>query len=125
MVPFNPSRRGPFHLAFDAGVKHVVPIVIFGAYELWPTGQALPNAGLMRIHYLDPVSTVGTNLDSLSDRVREAMQKEIERVEKQKLHPKLNASKSQNIGPALFWIGFTIFASVWFYSWYYNSSLFK
>jgi len=118
-------KKGPFHLAKDAEVKHVVPVVVFGAYELWPPGKLFPAAGTIRIHFLDPVSTANTTLESLSDKVRDAMVKEISRVDRLGLYPKLNASNSRKVEASLFAIfTFTLLAFA-FRWWLYSFYLFK
>jgi len=120
-----PFKKGPFYLAKDSEVKHVIPIAVFGTYELWPLGQFFPLPGLIRAHYLDPVPTAGTDLETLSARVHEALEKEIERVEKLKLHPKYNPSTNKNVGPAIIMILFSL-AFFWVvYSWYQSGKLFR
>jgi len=120
-----PFKKGPFHLIVDAGVKHVVPILISGAWDLWPPSQLLPNPGTVRVHYLDPVSTANTTMDTLSDKVREVMLKEIDRVDKLKLHPNLTRNREKNIGPALGMIAFTAVVGFVFYCWFYSVYLFS
>ncbi len=39
-----PFKKGPFHLAIDAGV-FVAPVTLLGTYELWPKSQLCLAAG--------------------------------------------------------------------------------
>eukprot|EP01119_Soliformovum_irregulare_P016531 TRINITY_DN4797_c0_g1_i1.p1 TRINITY_DN4797_c0_g1~~TRINITY_DN4797_c0_g1_i1.p1 ORF type:complete len:180 (+),score=48.18 TRINITY_DN4797_c0_g1_i1:438-977(+) len=71
-------KKGPFHLALSAGIT-VVPVCIFNNYPLWPKGQLFPFTGEVRLRFLDPIHPKkGEDVDSLSQRVRQAMLKEFE-----------------------------------------------
>eukprot|EP00026_Physarum_polycephalum_P007350 Phypoly_transcript_07409.p1 GENE.Phypoly_transcript_07409~~Phypoly_transcript_07409.p1 ORF type:complete len:343 (+),score=47.32 Phypoly_transcript_07409:75-1103(+) len=111
-----PFKKGPFHLAMDAGVNHVVPVVVANAFELWPTGQILPLPGTIRIHFLDPVSTKNETVDSLADKVHKAMEVELERIKRLNWHPKPPVTR--NIEPSILVILFTCALGLSLWWWY-------
>jgi len=47
-------KKGPFHLALDAKVP-IVPIVLYGAFELLPPHQPLPGNGNVTLHFSKPI----------------------------------------------------------------------
>jgi 1-acyl-sn-glycerol-3-phosphate acyltransferase len=49
-----PFKKGPFHLAMEAGVP-VVPITIAGSYEAWPKGRMALHAGEVVVHFHPPI----------------------------------------------------------------------
>ena len=53
-----PFKKGPFVLAIRAGVP-VVPVAIRGTSSLLTKGDVLIRPGLVRIDFLDPMTTVG------------------------------------------------------------------
>jgi 1-acyl-sn-glycerol-3-phosphate acyltransferase len=57
-----PFKAGPFVFAINSQVP-LIPVVIKGAYEVWPKGSILANSDkwqrTIEIHVLEPVSTVG------------------------------------------------------------------
>eukprot|EP00743_Colponemidia_sp_Colp-15_P002857 GILK01003091.1.p1 GENE.GILK01003091.1~~GILK01003091.1.p1 ORF type:complete len:339 (-),score=50.74 GILK01003091.1:232-1173(-) len=71
-----PFKKGPFHLAKSAGVA-IVPVVLFGANELWPPGQLFPTPGTVTVRYLPKIDASVTKLDidDMTSTVREAMLK--------------------------------------------------
>jgi len=111
-----PFKRGAFHLAIDSGVNHVVPVVIANAFELWPSGQTFPLPGTMRMHFLDPISTKNETIDTLSEKVRNAMQIELARIETLNFHPK--PPPTRNIEVSLVVILFSCVLSYLLYHWY-------
>ncbi len=68
-----PFKKGPFHLAMDAGVP-VVPITIVGSHEAWPKGGWALHPGEVVVHFhapLDPHQFA--NRDELLVAVRAAI----------------------------------------------------
>jgi 1-acyl-sn-glycerol-3-phosphate acyltransferase len=49
-----PFKKGPFHLAAEAGVP-VVPITVVGTHEAWPKGSARLRAGEIVVHFHPPI----------------------------------------------------------------------
>jgi 1-acyl-sn-glycerol-3-phosphate acyltransferase len=49
-----PFKKGPFHLAMEAGVP-VVPITIAGSHEAWPKGSAKLRAGEIVVYFHTPI----------------------------------------------------------------------
>lgn len=49
-----PFKKGPFHLAMEAGVP-VVPITVVGTHEAWPKGTARLRAGEVKVYFHAPI----------------------------------------------------------------------
>ena len=49
-----PFKRGPFHMAMEAGVP-VVPITIVGSYEAWPKGKFALRPGEVVVNFHPPI----------------------------------------------------------------------
>jgi len=49
-----PFKKGPFHLAMEAGVP-VVPITVTGSYEAWPKGRMSLHSGEIVVHFHAPI----------------------------------------------------------------------
>jgi 1-acyl-sn-glycerol-3-phosphate acyltransferase len=49
-----PFKKGPFHLAMEAGVP-VVPITIVGSYEAWPKGRMSLRPGEVVVNFHPPI----------------------------------------------------------------------
>ena len=49
-----PFKKGPFHLAMEAGVP-VVPITVVGAHEAWPKGTMKLRAGEVVVYFHRPI----------------------------------------------------------------------
>jgi 1-acyl-sn-glycerol-3-phosphate acyltransferase len=49
-----PFKKGPFHLAMEAGVP-VVPITIVGSHEAWPKGKMAMHGGEIVVHFHAPI----------------------------------------------------------------------
>jgi 1-acyl-sn-glycerol-3-phosphate acyltransferase len=49
-----PFKRGPFHMAMEAGVP-VVPITIIGSYEAWPKGRFSLRPGDVVVNFHPPI----------------------------------------------------------------------
>eukprot|EP01128_Nolandella_sp_AFSM9_P001766 TRINITY_DN12183_c0_g1_i1.p1 TRINITY_DN12183_c0_g1~~TRINITY_DN12183_c0_g1_i1.p1 ORF type:complete len:382 (-),score=35.97 TRINITY_DN12183_c0_g1_i1:160-1305(-) len=45
-----PFKKGPFHLALDVKTP-ILPLICFGANELWPPGQVLPSSGTVVVKF--------------------------------------------------------------------------
>jgi len=54
-------KKGPFHLATECKVP-IVPIMLYGHYELWPPYQVLPSPGTVSLRFL-PVIREYNDLD--------------------------------------------------------------
>lgn len=50
-----PFKKGPFYLWESLQVA-VIPVVIYGAYELYPPGKQMSLAGKVVMHFLPPVA---------------------------------------------------------------------
>ena len=64
--PLRPFKKGSFVLAMTAGVP-IIPVLIMGTREVMPAGQWLVHAGVVNIHFLQPIPTAGV---PFSDRER-------------------------------------------------------
>jgi 1-acyl-sn-glycerol-3-phosphate acyltransferase len=76
----SPFKSGPFIFALQSKVD-LIPVVIQGAYEVFPKGQLLPNTdhffSKIHLHVLPPISTMDQDFDkraSLQSYVRAQMQ---------------------------------------------------
>jgi 1-acyl-sn-glycerol-3-phosphate acyltransferase len=49
-----PFKKGPFHLAIDAGV-FVVPVTMLGTYELWPKNRFALQSGTVAVVFHKPI----------------------------------------------------------------------
>lgn len=62
-----PFKAGPFIFAINSQVP-LIPVVIKGAYEVWPKGKILANSDrwkrTIELHVLPPVSTVGFTVET-------------------------------------------------------------
>jgi len=70
-----PFKKGPFVLAIGSEAP-VVPVVIYGSIEVNPRGSFRATPGVIHVHMLKPISTVGMTYDDrepLADRVHNAM----------------------------------------------------
>lgn len=68
-----PFKKGPFHLAMEAGVP-VVPITIIGSHDAWPKGGFSLHPGELVVHFhppIDPRQFAGK--DELQGAVRAAI----------------------------------------------------
>lgn len=66
-------KKGPFHTSMAIN-NPIIPILIIGAYELWPPGQLFPIAGEVRVRLLTPILIQrDEDHNQLSQRVRRAM----------------------------------------------------
>ena len=69
-----PFKKGPFHMAVDAGVL-IVPVTMVGTHEAWPKGTFRINPGEVTAYFHPPIDP--RNFDSreaLMDAVREAIE---------------------------------------------------
>ena len=58
-----PFKKGAFLLAIDAQAP-IVPVVIHGAIEVLRRGSLRVHAGVVNVHFLEPVPTVGLTFDN-------------------------------------------------------------
>ena len=68
-----PFKKGPFHLAVEAGVP-VVPVTLLGTYECWPKGQFASRGGTTTVVFHPPIepSAFGDR-ETLMAQVRDAI----------------------------------------------------
>jgi len=68
-----PFKKGPFHLAVEAGVP-VVPVTLLGTYECWPKGQFASRGGTTTVVFHPPIepSEFGDR-ETLMAKVRDAI----------------------------------------------------
>ena len=64
-----PFKKGPFVLAIAAGAP-VVPVVVFGAREVMRKGSWGVRRGVVHVHFLAPVETVGYDYDHRHELMR-------------------------------------------------------
>lgn len=68
-----PFKKGPFHLAMEAGVP-VVPITVVGSREAWPKGRMSLGSGEIIVHFHPPIDPRQfTNKEELLAAVRSAI----------------------------------------------------
>ena len=75
-----PFKSGGFHLAIQAGVP-ILPVSISGSRRITPSGSLRIESGEILIRYGEPIPTAGLDgaeVDSLKQRVREAIEKGID-----------------------------------------------
>jgi len=68
-----PFKKGFAHLALATGLP-CVPVVIHGAYALWPTPGFRMAPGTVKIEVLPPIPTADWSADTLTDHVAEVRQ---------------------------------------------------
>jgi len=57
-----PFKKGPFVLAI-ASQCPVVPTIVYGAREIMPKGSFRIRPGVVELHFLEPIATVGCDYD--------------------------------------------------------------
>lgn len=68
-----PFKKGPFHLAVEAGVP-VVPVTLLGTYECWPKGQFASRGGSTTVVFHPPIEPSGFgDRETLMTKVRDAI----------------------------------------------------
>jgi len=80
-------KKGPFHLAYDAKVP-ITPLIIFGAYNLWPKGQIIFSNGPVVLRFLKPIPAeeyLNKSLEDTSKYIRRKMLEEMAKYPEQKL----------------------------------------
>ena len=66
-------KKGPFYI-WEGGKIDVIPIVVFGAFELFPKGQAMNSAGRVVVHILPPIPAhCASSRTEMSALVRDSM----------------------------------------------------
>jgi 1-acyl-sn-glycerol-3-phosphate acyltransferase len=63
-------KMGPFHMALATGAP-LVPVISRGIEQIAPMGSLLVRPGVVRVDYLEPISTDGWQRRDLRDRARE------------------------------------------------------
>lgn len=66
-------KMGPFHMALATGAP-LVPAISRGIEQVAPHGSLLVRPGVVRVDYLDPISTAGWKRAELRDRARDVRQ---------------------------------------------------
>jgi 1-acyl-sn-glycerol-3-phosphate acyltransferase len=64
-----PFKKGPFVLAIAAGVP-IVPTIVYGQMEIMRKGSARIRAGVVHVHFLEPVSTAEYQYEQRDDLLR-------------------------------------------------------
>jgi 1-acyl-sn-glycerol-3-phosphate acyltransferase len=66
-------KKGPFHTAIEVDLP-IIPVLIMGAYQLWPPNQLFPVGGQVVVRMLPPIRRrAEEGYKELSGRVRRAM----------------------------------------------------
>jgi 1-acyl-sn-glycerol-3-phosphate acyltransferase len=81
-----PFKRGGFVMALKAGVP-VVPVTIHGGAGILPKGSLWIRPGAIQVHFGAPIETTGYTYetrDRLADRVREAIDTQLQKIWNQK-----------------------------------------
>jgi 1-acyl-sn-glycerol-3-phosphate acyltransferase len=71
-------KKGPFHLWQSLKSAPVVPVVVYGAFELYPPGKQMSLPGKVIMEFLEPIvfsgdSSTSESRDLMSRRVRRSM----------------------------------------------------
>lgn len=75
-----PFKKGPFHLAMQAGVP-IVPVVIRNAGEIMGRNDQTMRSGTVQVAILPPVDVSGWKLPELSERIAEVRQMYVDTLE--------------------------------------------
>jgi putative phosphoserine phosphatase/1-acylglycerol-3-phosphate O-acyltransferase len=73
-------KKGPFHLAMQAGVP-IVPVVIRNAGEIMGRNDQTMRSGVVQVAILPPVDVSGWKVSELNDRVAEVRQMYVDTLE--------------------------------------------
>jgi len=68
--PLRPFKKGPFVLAIASGVP-IVPTIVYGAIEVMSRRGLRVHPGIVDVHFLEPVPTVGLTYDDRDRLARE------------------------------------------------------
>eukprot|EP00744_Colponema_vietnamica_P007775 GILI01011146.1.p1 GENE.GILI01011146.1~~GILI01011146.1.p1 ORF type:complete len:350 (-),score=99.97 GILI01011146.1:273-1208(-) len=84
MLPF---KKGPFHLAKEAGVS-ITPAILIGVNSLWPPSKAFITPGTVVLRFLPPVPKEVSSLpiEQMMATVREEMLKGFHNLPPRELH---------------------------------------
>lgn len=75
-----PFKKGPFHLAMQAGVP-IVPVVIRNAGEIMGRNDQTMRAGTVQVAVLPPVDVSAWKADELSERIAEVRQQYLDTLD--------------------------------------------
>jgi len=76
-------KKGPFHLA-KACERDIIPVIIEGAYRMWPPGQFCPRAGTVVVKYLERIpkeKIKEASLQEVQEMVKERFQENLELID--------------------------------------------
>ncbi|EGG20588.1 hypothetical protein DFA_00449 [Cavenderia fasciculata] len=94
-------KKGGFHLAKRANAK-IVPACYWGAYEMWPTNNLLPNSGVVHLRFLPAIETSNDDIDELIVKTRRIMKHTLVEEYPKKFNP---FPRSPNILNPLIYLG--------------------
>ena len=80
-----PFKKGAFHIATQGQVP-LYPIVVHGAFDLWPKKNLIPWPGTVYMKFLPPVPTAGLgsqDVEKLATQVRSTMAEAFEALRKE------------------------------------------
>ena len=75
-----PFKKGAFHLACQCGIP-LYPVIVAGAYELFPITAMLPLPGKIYVKFLDPIDTSDWTTDTLVEHVETTRNTMVEEYE--------------------------------------------
>jgi 1-acyl-sn-glycerol-3-phosphate acyltransferase len=83
-----PFKRGALHLAMVSGAP-LVPVVVHGAFDLWPRHRWGARPGLVRVRVLPPIDThalTPETLDAFSDELRARYERTLAAMDADRRH---------------------------------------
>lgn len=64
-------KKGAFHLALNCHVD-ATPLLLFGAYHLWPPNTICPSPGIVTLRFLEPLKTEQYQPDKYNEMLKDA-----------------------------------------------------
>lgn len=107
-----PFKKGAFYLASQNKIK-IIPVLISGANDLWPTKNWIPKPGIVQIKYLKPINYLTSDSqikspEEFSNETRDTLIKAI-KADNFKSYPSLDPFDNSFDNALLFLVWFTIF----------------